>query len=279
MYFTAKQLHDYATERSRTGNSYMLRRIRQEMNVSTITPAVVKKYHKAHIDAIVNRDTNVMVPAGLQHYAVAKWYRPWDVVPALRDWAPPVGEFGIGIEVELGFNTIEDARTVASKVKNWRHITLDFEGGTHPIEATFPPMLYNKFGPRSQACRYLKLVAELNGYRRHAEGHCVGTHVNVSKGGHRFSEYNVDDVNDMLQRLTEGEKAKYFGRSRPYGYGNTSGKFVEWKLFNSTTDWKRLRQYVDVAVELTELCSRDGRVTISDVREALERGFNKHPLS
>ena len=56
----------------------------------------------------------------------------------------------------------------------------------------------------------------------------------------------------MQYRLTNEQHLKYFGR-RPYGYGHDQVTHIEYKLFNSQLDPKRLRQYIDIAVSLTKL--------------------------
>ena len=244
------------------------------------TKKEVRTFHKACMKAIVNRESQVVINGTA--VSLWKWFRPWSVVPELTTWAPPVGDYGIGVEVEMGFNSREAAQAVAEKVHRWRNITLDFEGGSHPIEATFPPVLYSKFGPNSQASRYLKLLKNAgNDVRRHDPESCVGTHINVSKGGTTINYDKIRSINGMMEGLLRSDKLKYFGREYPYGYGYVRGNntYVEWKMFNSTTDWKRLRQYVDIAVELVELATTSRRITPALVREALERGFNKHPLS
>ena len=234
-----------------------------------VKKAIIERQHYIVID---NRDEGI---SG-QTYT-GKFFRPWDVVPHLRDWRPPEGEFGVGIEVEMGFNTREACQNMMRKIANWRHIAIDEEGGSWPAEVTFPPVLYSKFNGQSQACRYLKLLAkEDSGVHHHHQDNLVGTHVNVSYGGAVpvYIDARRRQVVDSVRVLSRNDNIKYFGR-RPYGYIYPRDKFFEFKLFNSTTDWKRLRQYVDIAVSLTELMISNVPVTDDSVHEALERGYNK----
>ena len=82
-------------------------------------PAFLRSYVRQCKQAILDRQTGFNDSNGT-YYGVGKWYRPWFVVPKLRDFAPPEGDYGIGVEIELGFNTLEDAKFVANKVKNRR---------------------------------------------------------------------------------------------------------------------------------------------------------------
>lgn len=230
---------------------------------------LVKDFLKHQLNKIANRD-----PAG-----VSKWYRPWHVVPELENWSAPVGDYGVGVEIELGFRSIEAARQVANHVKNWKYITLDFEGGAIPIEATFPPTKYSTFGTKSQAVRYVKYLEGNSGLVTPHDGRnrAVGTHVNVSKGGViDYSQYGsrTNYVNNILEnRLSSTQQNKYFGR-RPYGYIYNRGRFYEMKLFNSVTDPATLRRYVNIAVSLMELITDTREISTESVVEALERGYN-----
>ena len=52
------------------------------------------------------------------------------------------------------------------------------------------------------------------------------------------------------------------------------GKYIEYKLFNSVTDWKVLRRYIDIAVSLTALLASDELIDRTTVLAALEAGYN-----
>lgn len=210
-----------------------------------------------------------------------KWIRPWDVVPELKKFKVPKNDFGVGIEVEMGFNKVEDAQFFCEFMKDWKHVTFDYEGGDIPIETTFPPMIYSEMNSRSLPFRYLRHL-EKNKERVFPHSHTagVGTHLNISKGG--VTNYNPDhrleELNKCLQELVRNHTLayKYFGRL-PYGLAFNQSKWVEFKLFNSVTDQKRLRQYIDMAVNLVELVVGEQRlpITAQTVHIALEEGFCK----
>lgn len=261
MYFTHNQLYNYL---SREGSGWGLM---TQWGEREFTRAAVKRVHERAMNNILTRDP----------LNVWKWYRPWEVVPALRAWQAPVGDWGVGIEIELGFGTYERAQQAARAVQNMKYITLDFEGGPAPIEATFPPCKYSTYGAKSQASRYLKMVGHLAA--SHSPTSIIGTHVNVSKGGRagRPSQHRLQEVNSVLVRLNTELQTKYFGR-RPYGYGYLRGFGVEWKLFNSSTDWRILRRYVDVAVALSDITYGSGVINQERVVAALETAYNKNKI-
>lgn len=224
---------------------------------------------------VVSRDRN-----DLYRHGLTKWIRPWDAVPHLANLRVPVGDFGVGLEIERGFVGVEAASTIAEKVQNWHYLALDYEGGHTPIEATFAPILYSKFNSRSQPIRYTKLLQE-NAHLLvdHPEqGSAVGIHVNVSKGGvTSFNRIRLRElVTTMFENLTGEEKHKYFGRSSPYGWMYNQEAFIECKMFNSVADPAAVYRYVDVAVALVDLVTKEEEpLSLSNVRRVLEEAYNK----
>lgn len=224
---------------------------------------------------VVSRDRN-----DLHRHGLGKWIRPWTAVPHLANFHVPVGDFGVGLEIERGFVTVGAARTIAEKVQNWHYLALDYEGGHTPIEATFAPILYSKFNSRSQPIRYTKLLQENSRLLvDHPEqGSAVGIHVNVSKGGvSRYDSYRLRElVGVMYHSLTRAEKRKYFGRGSPYGWMYNQETFIECKMFNSVADPKAVYRYVDVAVALVDLVTKEEEsLSLSNVRRVLEEAYNK----
>lgn len=264
MFFSAEALYNYYETEG--GYPYAVPR----------SKSGVAKYVKACKKAILSRDLEV------DEYAnyLNKWDRPWHVVPAIKNFKPPVGDYGIGIEVEMGFTSLENAQYIAQAISNWRHIAIDEEGGSFPLEVTFPPFLYSKLSAKSQPCRYLQLLKKNKRRveKHHGDYDSVGIHVNVSKGGvSRYDNYRICEVNDILEeRLSLRQWHKYFGRE-PYGYGNDYGKkdVIEWKMFNSVTDYKVLKRYINIAVALTDLVASDVNITKEVVMNALNLGYNK----
>lgn len=280
-YFSARELHNYITRNSR-GQHYHTDYINQILGRGSVNrPVTLKDVQKA-LPRIKKIIAARQVTPG--NWAITKWYRPWVVVPKLANFAAPAGDFGIGFEIELGFTSLANARKVAKHVINWKYITLDFEGGDNPIELTFPPILYSKLSKRSQVMRYCKFLTDNDRFvTKHAPGRLAGIHVNVSLPlGDHVNSSRMELVNDVLTRwLSYDQKEKYFGRN-PYGYGNThdsGGRYLEWKLFHSTTDAARLRQYADIAVELTKLVGNHERdtsgINTQSVLAALETGYNR----
>lgn len=220
-------------------------------------------------------------------YSPTKWHRPWTVVPELAEWSAPEGDYGVGVEVELGFFTREAAQAVAARIEPWENITLDFEGGMNPIEATFPPFRFSE-ARDSLPIQYLNILnSEFSGQVvDHSASSMVGTHVNVSKGGQYIPTERISAVSSVLDLMRRGgmtydRLARYFGRS-PYGtcygrgsYRDRSAQFVEFKLFNSQLNPERLLQYINIAVCLVELmCDTNRVITSEEVHVALEKGYN-----
>lgn len=214
---------------------------------------------------------------------LGKIYRPWSIIPALRDFSPPEGDFGVGVEIEYGFTSNETAKTAMYHLRNWKHVALDREGGTYGVEATFPPILYSKLSKRDKPFRYLDyLAANPEMLSRHYGA--VGTHINVSAAG-RIDSDRREEVNIILRGLSRGQKQRYFNRN-PYGYINARSEnargngYVEMKLFNSTTCSITLRRYINIAVSLVKLMVSDDPITYDSVIAALEAGYSKrsgHP--
>ena len=236
---------------------------------------------------VLDRSGNLALGRGRDGYSeyvyLGKIYRPWSIIPALRDFSPPEGDFGVGVEIEYGFTSNETAKTAMYHVRNWKHVALDREGGTYGVEATFPPILYSKLSKRDKPFRYLDyLAANPNMLSRHSGA--VGTHINISASC-RIDNNRRESVNRVLSYLSEARKRKYFNRM-PYGYinprsENTNGNgYVEMKLFNSTTCSITLRRYINIAVSLVQLITSETPITETSVIEALEAGYNKrngHP--
>lgn len=237
-------------------------------------------------EAILNRESFVIGNDRYgyeKHLGTGKFARPWSIVPALRDFTPPPGDFGVGVEIEYGFTSDDTAKTAMFHVRNWKHVTLDREGGYYGVETTFPPILYSKLTKRDKPFRYLDYLAA-NASMLSAHSGYVGTHINVSAST-RLGGVRMAHVAGALHRLSEEQKLKYFNR-RPYGYlyprsENEAGNgYVEFKLFNSTTCSITLRRYINIAVSLVKLIASEDEITDQSVLAALEEGYNKrsgHP--
>ena len=278
MFFSAKEYHSWLNSSEGEWNKERIIGSRTRR----ISLRAAAKRLRAIKDAIIEREEFVELDDydddgyGDGGEDIYKWLRPWHVVPKLKNWQPPAGDYGIGVEIELGFNTESAARRVAQAVRNWRYVALDIEGPAHPIEATFAPFAYSKMSNRMQPFRYLKLLRERPGdvYQHDPASH-TGTHINVSSQVTSYDYNKLDRLRVGLYRLSREQNYKYFGRN-PYGYVNIySGKYLEFKLFNSTTDSKVLRRYIHIAVALTELVTSEREITDESVLGALEAGYNK----
>lgn len=273
MFFSAKEYHSWLNSSEGQWNKERIIGSRTRR----ISLRAAAKRLRAIKDAIIEREEFVKLDdyddGGEDIY---KWLRPWHVVPKLKNWQPPAGDYGIGVEIELGFNTESAARRVAQAVRNWRYVALDIEGPAHPIEATFAPFAYSKMSNRMQPFRYLKLLRERPGdVYQHDPASCAGTHINVSSQVTRYDINKLERLRVVLDHLSREQNYKYFGRN-PYGYANIySGKYLEFKMFNSTTDSKVLRRYIHIAVALTELITSEREITRESVLDALEAGYNK----
>lgn len=279
--------HDYKRRILNTPpeKRYALMSLKESRKIlSTIKQSIVQRQ-----SAITNTENNLT-------FYISKWIRPWDVVPELINFVPPEDDYGIGVEVEFGFVSVAAAIKVANHIKNWHYVALDFEGGENPIEATFSPVLYSKLNSKSQVNRYLDFLnanKELVTQHNAAES-WVGTHVNVSANV-PVSTLRAEQLSDVLRslcsrydhitnhRATDEQVAlrnKYFGRN-PYGYcvPQAGGKYVEFKLFNSTTDKKVLRRYINVSVALMSLLNSYVAITPESVKHALETGYSGKPKS
>lgn len=273
MFFSAKELKSYV-EREGT-DAWLVSRAKGVYGASYLPFSLkdakdaIKRMRKAVVARSCTDSDSLFT---------GKWLRPWDVVPKLRNFRPPQGEYGIGIEVEMGLNSLQDASYIADQIKDWKYIAVDREGGTYPIEATFPPVLLSKFN-NSQAVRYLRLLKK-NEDRVYAHGGVasVGTHVNVSSGTTpSFGWARVENMYDALYSICNGRGTvrdaefclKYFGRASPYGTIYSQGHYLEYKLFNSTTSTKQLKKYVAVAVALTKMIEGDEPITVDTVKETL----------
>ena len=275
MYYSIDDFYSFLSQYPNSARSLL-----EDFGEDKLTKRAVARIHKRAMQAVKNRESDAEFDKDGDwfSFSVWKWYRPWEVVSKLRNWQAPEGDFGVGIEIELGFDNYRYVSTIMNTVSKWRHITMDFEGGgNYPIEATFPPVCYSKFGPKSQACRYLKLVD--GKALRHSPDSSVGTHINVSVGGreHVDKAERRSRINRYIEWDTSSfgsaNRNKYFGR-HPCGGIRSTNTHYECKMFNSVTDWKVLRRYVDISIELVKLIESNEEITASSVIAACERGYS-----
>lgn len=285
MFYTNQEFYDavaannsYYDELTAIKNSCTTKRGLSKKKVTGTFRQIKKALLDRQGQVIVGRFAN----GAMAYLSLGKIPRPWNIVPALRDFSPPEGDFGIGIEVEYGFVSAAAAKEVMFHVRNWKHVALDREGGPHGVETTFPPILYSKLNKRDKPFRYLNyLSSNPQLLHNHCPGAFVGTHINIS--AHiAINDDRRHAANDLIVHLTEEQNTKYFGR-RPYGYINSRSEnpegngYVEMKLFNSTTCPVTLRRYIDIGVSLVKLIISDTPITNESVVAALEAGYNGRP--
>lgn len=272
MFFSAKELHSYINRDDL--DSWQVGTLRRNIGDYTSLKAV-SAYLKVVKDNIVERRAVASINGSMEY--LSKWYRPWDVVPSLANIRAPEGDYLVGVEVERGFTSREAAQSIVEKIKNWKYIAVDIEGGTTPIEATFPPFLYSKMSSKRQVFRYLKLLRENENLLVQHTSRSVGMHINISKGGaaHHSSDraWQVSEV--IENELGQEEYFKYFDRT-PYGFcyvqETNTNSYIEYKLFNSVTSNRKLRRFINTAVALTDLITGTEYISESSVRAALEIG-------
>lgn len=284
MFFSAKELQEYSQHHP----SHTLLVQTGVVEYSPGTNRLIRSLTLKEAKNCIKRMRKAVVNRGIgdrtENRFVGKWLRPWDVVPKLKEFKAPAGDYGVGVEIEMGFTSQENSSHIANLIKDWKYIAVDFEGGLHPIEATFPPVPLSKFN-NSQAIRYTRLLKknEDRVYKHRADRSSVGTHVNVSlgEGADNISYDRIRSMVEVLEIICHGRGwedqaredkdfcSKYFGRPRPYGSMYDQEKYFEFKLFNSTTSTKELKKYVAVAVELVKFMQGSEPITVESVKNHL----------
>lgn len=219
--------------------------------------------------------------------------RPWEIIDITRGLDKDA--VWVGIEIEMGFkDTYTMKRTREYILDNFDYVTCDIEGGEFPVEATFPPVEVGKlFTSDSYLTQYYNDVLSKRGAAtKHSPQDWVGTHVNISTPKYRNNPDSawsnaMSCVDEALEHIGVGENAynfrsvstysgdakvcqQLFGRV-PYSGINPnsgrSGKWIELKLFNSTTDFEVLQWYVKVSELIAKLIDDDDITTTKAERE------------
>lgn len=286
MYFSAQQFQAYINSSNHESNRYNLRYYYLESGPQNYDPLSLDEARRILREVktrIANRDT---ICGNL-----TKFFRPWNVVPELKNFKAPVGDYAIGVEVEKGFVNREAVVKIANVIKDWKYICLDEEGGRYPLEVTFPPVLLSKFGRKSQVSRYLKLLSDnaelIDGTNEDDDGDeiKIGCHINVSKGG--VSNYSYDFCNSVYNLIkydmSVQDQLKYFNRTPYTTILLNQGHYLEFKMFDTTQDYKTLKRYINIAVALTDLIctpysqwrALNKTQQLEKLHTALELGYNK----
>jgi hypothetical protein len=227
----------------------------------------VANFNRVFKEAVASTSSNCIIcPATCApREQYTKDWRPWNTLDEYK-FNLKGGEYTVGVEIEMGMADGAERLRLVKAINKWKHITVDGEGGIYGIEVTFPPILLSKLNNKHKMFKYLDILKEYNIVKHDQWAH-VGTHVNVGANGITANALNA--LNATLRTLDNNTKLKYFGREDPYGYGYYNRKYIEYKLFNSTTDKRKLKQYIKVAVAFTK-CIVDKTTDMQSVLLALK---------
>lgn len=185
----------------------------------------------------------------------AKVNRPWELI-SLTDKLDPFQPW-LGFEFETGFATKAEYDRVINFVwDNINHVAIDREGyGAYCPEITFSPQNLSAYmNKTADIYKTIRWMNENNTKMPANIGDYVGTHLNISTPAYRalarkgVQKCNliVDILNHSILMMNDADMRALFGRV-PYGLGNHTQSWVEFKLFRSTDDLKKLDGYMKVA--------------------------------
>lgn len=191
--------------------------------------------------------------------------RPYELVNVTEELDQ--NQAWIGWEIECGWASKEDYEKVVNYI--WRyqnHVTIDQEGaGPYPTEITFCPANASDMEEgTAQVHRFLNYINRKNiGKARWLSYNSVGTHMNISTPAFRRAHDDTASkirsiLSQAMARMSQDQKEALFGRPEPYGYAHlnnsqNSGRWLEFKTFNSTLDIEQFNKYVKVALRTAEL--------------------------
>lgn len=236
-------------------------------------------------------------------YTFSKWHRPWESYRSAEELPNRLklnrDKVWVGVEIEIGARSAADMHSIRQYLlNNFEFVTADREGGPFPIEATFPPCEMGKLLAKdSYISRYYADVLTTDQVVTHASNAFVGTHFNISTPyTRRVSAVTLAENSNVLINMlvTESNAATPSGNSRhgsgtlvhklfgryPYGAAYNHGKFVEYKLFNSTHNPEHFAWYARVMKALIKGAD-ERRFTAADIASrmaALRRLAAKSPL-
>lgn len=206
-------------------------------------------------------------------HELGKGVRPWDLVNLSKQLDPD--QPWVGIEFETGYANKDNYQRIINYIwNNFPLSAVDHEGcGRYPCEITFAPVNFDSFiandGDMDRLLKYMRLTKT----PKSAHTGMVGTHCNISTPayrklaktrGHANGSYGVQNIlnrivyllNQSVGALSSDDKRVFFGRI-PYGgffvRGNKYGDWIEGKLFDSTGDLTKWRQYKEVIARMCEV--------------------------
>jgi hypothetical protein len=248
----------------------------QGYRLGSISPAIINK-------SVAKTILKECLDAALERRQGNKANRPWFLVDVTKNLDPTQAWYGW--EFEGGYATEEDYKRVIKYFwSRFPYSAIDIEGhGHYSAELTFSPC--NEADLDDESFGLMKLTKFINrnkiGTTQWGIGSMVGTHVNISTPAYRALSQEqayivASRLGDMLNSgLTYDEKIEFFGR-QPYGYAfpqrTSDGKqWIEFKVFNSTTDLDELRKYARTAKRIAFIMDQLAQTSISD--DAQEAGL------
>lgn len=194
-------------------------------------------------------------------YLGGKGLRPWVYnIGAMR--ALDQEQTWWGFEFETGYDSEEDrSRAVAHAWDNYDNVVFDAEGEGYESEITFAPAARSSFEDgTAPAYQFMQYLGQMSG--THDSGYAeVGTHWNFSHPCFRNTgdaQNNVGFVarvlNATLAKASEaGLWDEFFGRSYLYGGFFARSGYIEGKLFRTTYDFGRFKQYLKVVKAMDKI--------------------------
>lgn len=234
--------------------------------ITGINTEITPEITKAALDYIAERAKSFTFPW-------QKDMRPHDIVPSLRDFKVPAGDFSVGLEIEHRMTS--DARHKAVDwLRNEPRACMDADGGSL-FEATFPPILFSEITDDWGPYRYSRFLhAEKLTAASYALG--IGIHVNVGSDPETMKKANANIYYGWDGFPNREKNQKYFNR-QPYGgiYQQAGGKFWEMKMFACTTDVDKIGWYATAGVAILKTFAA-GKSTADSIYAALEVAYNEY---
>lgn len=192
--------------------------------------------------------------------------RPWELVDVTSGLDPQ--QAWVGIEFETGWGTQDAYHRACNYVfDNFNHTVIDLEGyGGYAAEITFAPENLSTFDEGTSKMQQFLSWLNTDGPAtlQNGPGYMIGTHANISTPAYRAMwDEEAGPLNRILRRslflMRAAQLVECFGRS-PYGANNMMGsgtsKWIEFKLFDSTSNVEQFNRYVRSIKGLTKVIDK-----------------------
>lgn len=184
-----------------------------------------------------------------------KALRPWEVDDTLLSNLDR-NQSWIGWEFETGYvSAAARSEVVAHLWDNFSNTAFDSEGeGAAFGEYTFAPEEYSKYeAGTDQATVFMEYLSYNRRLCNCTSSTMIGTHVNFSiPGADNYITISAV-LNHSLHYLSNAERASLFGRGQLYAGFFDQGNYVEGKLFRTTYNIERFKQYRAVGMRIVKL--------------------------